>query len=296
VSILDLFCSVDEFWQRFEPRWRQELLASGRRRVRWGRMSPSEILTIVILFQQAHYRTFKAFYTEYVQRHLRGEFPQLVSYSRFVELMPRMLVPLAVYLHTQLGTCSGISFIDSTALKVCHTARIRQHRVFALDARRGKTSVGWFYGFKLHLVVNDRGELLAFCLTQGNVDDRRPVPRLVRRLFGKLFGDRGYISQNLAEELLLTRGLRLITKLRSNMRKRLLDLTDKLLLRKRALVETIVDQLKNICQIEHSRHRSPRNFLVNLLAALIAYCRQPKKPSLDLGNLGELGLPVLLAA
>jgi hypothetical protein len=196
--------------------------------------------------------------------------------------MPRYLVPLAIYLHTQLGECSGISFIDSTSLSVCHPARIQQHRVFAVDARRGKTSVGWCYGFKLHLVVNDRGELLAFCLTPGNIDDRKPVPRVVRRLFGRLFGDKGYISQPLAEQLLVTQGLRLITKLRKNMRNILLPLADRLLLRKRALIETIIDQLKNVCQIEHSRHRSPFNFLVHLLAGLVAYCHQPKKPSLDL--------------
>jgi hypothetical protein len=290
VSILDLFCSVDEFWQRFEPQWQRELVAEGRRRRRRGRMSPSELMTILILFQQSQYRTFKAFYTQHVQQHWRGEFPGLVSYGRFVELMPSVLVPLTVYLQTRLGACTGISFIDSTALAVCRTARIRQHRVFALDAARGKTSVGWFYGFKLHLVVNDRGELLAFCLTRGNVDDRRPVPRLVRRLFGKLFGDRGYISQALAEDLFVRHGLRLITKLRKNMRHRVLTMTDKLLLRKRAIIETIYDQLKNICQIEHSRHRSPRNFLVNLLAGLIAYCHQPKKPSLD------LALPLLAVA
>jgi hypothetical protein len=247
-------------------------------------------MTIVILFQQSGYRTFKAFYTQDVQVHLRGEFPQLVSYSRFVELLPRVLVPLSVYLHTQLGHCSGISFIDSTALAVCHTARIGQHRVFAVDARRGKTSVGWFYGFKLHLVVNDRGELLAFCLTPGNVDDRRPVPRLVRRLFGRLFGDKGYISQALAEQLFVLHGVHLITKLRTNMRQVVLAAADKLLLRKRALIETIVDQLKNVCQIEHSRHRSPYAFVVHLMAGLIAYCHLPKKPSLD------LGLPALLPA
>jgi Transposase DDE domain len=196
--------------------------------------------------------------------------------------MPRYLVPLASYLHTQLGECSGISFIDSTSLSVCHPARISQHRVFGVDARRGKTSVGWFYGFKLHLVVNDRGELLALCLTPGNTDDRRPAPRLAQRLFGRLFGDKGYISAPLAERLLVTQGLRLITKLRKSMRQQLLHLSDRLLLRKRALIETIVDQLKNISQIEHSRHRSPFNFLVHLLAGLIAYCHQPKKPSLHL--------------
>lgn len=190
------------------------------------------------------------------------------------------MIPLAVYLHTQFGACTGVSFIDSTALAVCHNARIHQHRVFRVDARRGKTSVGWFYGFKLHLVVNDRGELLAICLSPGNVDDRRPVTRLVRRLFGKLFGDKGYISQSLATHLLHERGLHFITKLRKNMRHVLMDLSDKLLLRKRALIESINDQLKNICQIEHTRHRSPLNFLIHLFAGLIAYCHQPKKPSL----------------
>ncbi|HEX5441717.1 MAG TPA: IS982 family transposase [Ktedonobacterales bacterium] len=287
MSILDrdavyaLFCSVDSFWRWFEPLWERELLASGKRcRRRATRLHPSELMTIAILFQQSHYRTFKAFYTEYVQTHLRQEFPRLVSYTRFIELLPRLVVPLAIYLQTQCGACTGISFIDSTALAVCHPARIHQNRVFRADARRGKTSVGWFYGFKLHLVVNDRGELLAFCLTPGNADDRQPVPRLVRRLVGKLFGDKGYISQALAEQLFLTQGLQLITKLRKNMRNVLMPLSDKLLLRKRAIIESINDQLKNICQIEHTRHRSPLNFLAHLFAGLIAYCHQPKKPSL----------------
>jgi transposase len=283
MSILDLFCSVDAFWQRFEPLWERELLRSGKcQRRRATRLHPVEILTILILFQESGYRTFKWFYTQHVQVHLRQEFPGLLSYSRFVALMPRYLVPLAIYLQTQRGTCTGISFIDSTSLAVCHPARIQQHRVFRVDARRGKTSVGWFYGFKLHLVVNDRGEVLAFCLRPGNMDDRKPVPLLSRRLLGRLFGDKGYISAPLAERLFLAQGLRLITKLRKNMRTQLLEFSDRLLLRKRALIETIFDQLKNICQIEHSRHRSPSNFVVHLLAGLIAYCRQPKKPSLDL--------------
>jgi len=283
MSILELFCSVDDFWQQFAPNWQNSLLAAGQRqRMRATQMHPSEMMTIIILFHQSHYRTFKAYYTEYVQRHLRSEFPTQVSYQRFVELMPTLLVPLVAYLHTQLGRCTGISFIDSTSLAVCRNPRIHQHRVFAGRAARGKTSVGWFYGFKLHLVVNDQGELLAFCLTPGNVDDRHPVPKLVKGFVGKLFGDKGYLSQPLAQHLLVTQGLHLITKLRKRMRNRLLDLSDKLLLRKRAIIETINDQLKNIGQIEHSRHRSPINFLVNLVAGLIAYCHQPKKPSLGL--------------
>jgi hypothetical protein len=286
VSILELFCSVDEFWVRFEPLWHREVLASGtRRRRRQGDLHPSELMTILILFQTSHYRTFKAYYTEHVRVHLRAEFPQLVSYSRVVELMPTVLLPLVAYLHTQMGRCTGISFVDSTPLAVCHPARIQQHKVFAVDAARGKSSLGWFYGFKLHLVVNDHGDLLSFCLTRGNVDDRQPVPALLKRVngrFGKLVGDKGYISQPLAERLLVEEGVQLITRLRKNMRNRLILLSDTLLLRKRAIIETIYDQLKHICQIEHTRHRSPVNFLVNLVCGLIAYCHAPKKPGLNL--------------
>lgn len=282
MSILDLYCSVDAFWQQFAPWWEEQEITAGRRRRRATRLSPSELMTILILFQQSGYRTFKGFYTQEVRTHLRAEFPQAVSYTRFVALIPRVLLPLAVYLHTQLGMCTGISFVDATSLSVCRNPRIHSHRVFRADARCGKTTLGWFYGFKLHLVVNDRGELLAVCLTPGNVDDRRPVPRLVRRLVGKLFGDKGYLSQALAEDLLVRHGVQLITKARKNMRGRLLRLVDKLLLRKRAIIESINDQLKNVCQIEHTRHRSPFNFLVHLLAGLVAYCHLPKKPSLHL--------------
>jgi hypothetical protein len=186
---------VDAFWEWFELLWERELLASGKRhRRRAMRLHPAEILTILIFFQQSGYRAFKGFYTRQVQTQLYPDIPRLVSCTRFVELMPRFLVLLAVYLQTQPGACTEISFIDSTSLAACHPARIQQQRVFRVDARRGKTSVGWFYGFTLHLVVNDRGELHAFCLTPGNTDGQTPVPRLVLRLFGRLFGYKCYVS------------------------------------------------------------------------------------------------------
>ncbi len=219
---------------------------------------------------------------------LRPEFPRLVSYQRFVELLPTIVVPLCAYLQTCFGACTGISFIDSTALPVCHNRRINQHRVFAGIAQRGTTSLGWFYGFKVHLVVNDRGELLGVQVTPGNTDDRKPVPVLARRLYGKLFGDKGYLSQPLFQRLLSELGVRLITHRKRNMVNQLVPLADKLLLRKRAIIESIFDQLKNISQIEHTRHRSPVNFVVNLLAGLVAYCHQPKKPSLQLQALSRL--------
>ena len=281
MSVLELFCAVDDFWLDFAPHWKANQLAAGKQRERQRQLCPSEIMTILIHFHQSQYRTFKAYYRQYVQVHLTKEFPHLVSYQRFIAFIPDMLVPMLAYLQSRYGTCTGISFIDSTSLEVCDPKRISQHRVFATDAKRGKTSTGWFYGFKLHLAVNDRGELLACCLTPGNVDDRTPVPALVKHLRGKLFGDRGYISAPLTQ-LLFEHGLHLMTRLRKNMKDCLMHLSDKLLLRKRAIIESIIDQLKNISQIEHSRHRSPINFVVHLIAGLLAYSHQDKKPGLHL--------------
>ena len=284
MSLLELFCDVDDFCQAFLPQWYGQLLSDGRiRRRRKTRISLSEIMTIVIYFHQSHYRDFKAYYEKHVMKHLRTEFPKLVSYNRFVELMPRTLVPLIVYFQQRKGSCTGISFVDSTPLVVCHNRRISRHKVFVGIAARGKTSMGWFYGFKLHLVINEFGEILGFHLTPGNVDDRKPVPALSKTLFGKLFADKGYISKDLFIQL-LEQGLTLITGVRKNMKNRLIPLQDKILLRKRSIIETINDQLKNISQIEHSRHRSFSNFLVNLLAGLIAYCFREKKPSLNLSS------------
>ncbi len=265
----------------FTPQLQAIQLKASNQRERAGQLCSSEVMTILIYFHQSHYRTFKAYYTEHVQVYLNKEFPHLVSYSRFVALIARMIVPLLAYLQSRFGACTGISFIDSTSLEVCDPKRINQHRVFAADAKRGKSSMGWFYGFKLHLAVNDQGELLACCLTPGNVDDRQPVPSMVKKLRGKLFGDRGYISAPLTT-LLFEQGLQLITRLRKNMKNRLMHLSDKLLLRKRAIIESIIDQLKNISQIEHSRHRSPANFVVHLIAGLLAYSHQGKKPGLHL--------------
>ena len=282
-SLLELFVSVDDFCQVFLPFWERKLMADGsKKRRRAGEMSISEIMTILIHFHQSRYRDFKTYYTKHVCKHLRSEFPKLVSYERFVILMPSVLGPLSAYLKSLYGRCHGISFIDSTAVMVCDNHRIHNHKVFAGLAQRGKGSMGWFYGFKLHLLVNDDGELLACQITSGNVDDREPVPAFAKRLFGKLIADRGYISQALFEQLLETFGVQLITKIRKNMKNRLMPLLDRLLLRKRAIIESIVDQLKNISQIEHTRHRNPINCFINIIAGLIAYCHQPKKPSLNL--------------
>ncbi len=294
MSLLALFCDVDDFCIEFEQFLeRRRIGRAGGRRGPKPALSLSEIMTIVIHFHQSHYRNFKAYYTGHVRVHLKSEFPNLVSYNRFVELQSYALLPLCAYLCTRLAPATGIAFIDSTPLAVCHNRRINRHKVFDGLAARGKTSMGWFYGFKLHLIVNDQGELITFHLTPGNVDDRQPVPHMARELWGKLFGDKGYISQPLFN-LLFQQGVQLITPLRKNMKNRLMPLIDKILVRKRAIIETINDQLKNISQIAHTRHRSVDNFLVNLFAGLIAYTHQPKKPSLNLSSEDSALLPPLI--
>ena len=191
---------------------------------------------------------------------------------------------LAIFLKTCcLGKCTGISYIDSTPLRSCHIKREKQHKVFKGIAQKGQCSLGWFYGFKLHIIINDRGEILDFIITPGNVDDRKPLNDmdLHKRIFGKLYGDKGYISKDLFEKLFVD-GVHLITKIKKNIKNSLMLLQDKIALRKRALIETVNNELKNICQIEHTRHRSFENFTTNLLSGLIAYSFFDKKPSINL--------------
>lgn len=279
IILEELFCQVDDFCLRFEPDWYKQQISGGSVcRLRSNRLSLSEIMTIVIAFQTSGYRNFKVYYLNLVSRYWRKAFPNLVSYSRFVQLIPRVVVPMIHYLSCCQGTSTGIGFIDSTSLKVCHNRRIFSHRVFDGIARRGKTSVDWFYGFKLHLAINDRGEILNVSLTPGNVDDRKPVRELLQDLQGKFVGDKGYISKDLASDL-RAKGIILLTKFKSKMTNRLVEWSDKLLIKKRALIESVIGQLKNVCHIEHTRHRSPTNFVVHLLAGLIAYCHLPNKPS-----------------
>lgn len=279
MNVEEIYCKVDDFYKEFEPKFKTMQITNGLGNVRISEFHISEMMTIMILFHQSNYRNFKAFYTEYVQLFFKSEFPKLISYSRFVQLMPRMILPLIVFLNSLKGKVTGISFIDSTSIAVCNNKRINRNKVFKGLATRGKTTMGWFFGFKVHLIVNDSGEIISWSITRGHVDDRRPVPTLVKNVKGKLFGDKGYISQPLFKQLFL-QGTQLITTLRSNMKNRLIPLIDRILLRKRFIIETINDQLKNISQIEHSRHRSPLNFLVNLIAALSAYQLKPEKPSL----------------
>lgn len=288
-SLVDVFCVIDDFCKEFEPVWKQHLLTQGRKkRARASVLSLSELMTLVVLFHQLRHSQFKLFYLGYVCRHLRAEFPHLPSYSRMVELMPRCAAPLAALFELLKGRCTGLSIVDSTPIAVCDNLRIRRHRVFRALAARGKSSTGWFYGFKLHLTINHGGQLLSIKLTPGNVDDRKPVPSLCAALFGKLYGDKGYISKWLRDKLHL-RGIDLITKGRKNMKPIVHSAFDQALLKRRSLVETVIDELKNLCQIEHTRHRSVANFIVNLMGGIIAYCLMPNKPRLPVTGTDVIG-------
>jgi len=282
MDLTTVYCDLDDFYCDFSYEGPQDRLLGPRRvRQRSTSLSPSELMTILVMFHQSQgYRNFKGYYKEQVLGRWHREFPNAPSYTRVVQLLPRVLWPLAHYLGSRRGEVSGISFVDSTPLQVCDNARIHSNKVFRGLAQRGKSSTGWFFGFKLHLIINDHGDLLGVRLTPGNVDDRLPVPEMANGLFGKLFGDRGYISQALRDTL-KQQGVELITKLRKNMKPKLLKLVDKILLRKRTLIETVNDQLKNICQIEHTRHRNPINAFVHLIAGLVAYTWQEKRPALS---------------
>lgn len=290
--IISVFYDIDNFCKELKIFFEHSLLPCDENPTSFeppSALSLSEIMTICVLFHLSGYRTFKWYDTKFIQKDCRKFFPRLVSYNRFVELMPYAAMPLALFVQA-IGTkslCTGISFVDSTTLDVCNSHRIQQHKVFEGIAQRGKCSTGWFYGFKLHLVINDRGETLSFCLTPGNVDDRnrKVMKSLTKNLFGKLFADKGYVSKKLFVEL-LENGVELVTKQKKNAKNPgMLHLTDRLLLRKRAVIESVNDFLKNTCQIEHSRHRSNCNFMVNLVAGLAAYSFLPKKPSIYTGNM-----------
>lgn len=281
-KITEIFCIIDDFCKIFDKIIeRHAVKTPGKRGYhRDGRMSKAEIMVIVIMFHCSGYRCLKHFYLEYICGRRRDMFPETVSYNRFVELEKTVGLPLAVFIKKfLLGRCTGISFVDSTTLKVCRSQRILTHRTFRGLAQRGKSSMGWFYGFKLHLICNEKGEILNFMLTPGNVDDRAPLDSksFVEAVYGSLVGDKGYISRDLFQRLFVN-GIQLITKVKNNMKNSLMSVADKILLRKRAIIESVNDELKNIAQVEHSRHRSFDNFFINTLGAVAAYCYFPKKP------------------
>jgi Transposase DDE domain len=280
VSLTEIFCQIDDFCNNFDANLQHFFLTGPTKKRRKAcAISLSEIMTIVILFHMSGYRTFKDFYLLCVCRELRPYFPKLLSYSRFVQVMEYALMPLTVFLNGIKGKETGIYYADSTPIAVCHIRREKRHKVFKGLATKGKSSMGWFFGFKLHLVINNLGEIMACTLTKANTDDRKPVPTLVNMLEGWLFADKGYLGKEFWEKL-KAQSIELFTKVKKNMQKKIMAPIHSFYLSKRGLIETVNDQLKNICQIEHTRHRKPANAFVNLVSGLIAYAFKPRKPSI----------------
>ena len=283
-KLVEIFCDVDDFCKIYIPQWELQQLADGtRKRQRKGRMTPSEIMSIIILFHMSHHRDFKNYHIGYISNFYQADYPNLLSYTRFLEVMPSVLIPLCSYFTSLKGKPTGVEFVDSTCIKVCHNLRIPRHKTFQGIAQRGKGTMGWFYGFKLHLIVSYRGEIVAAKLTTGNVHDTKPVNELADGLTDKLYGDKGYISKAL-ESNLFEKGVTLITTVRKNMKAKAISLWDRAILSKRFIIEIINDQLKNISQIEHSRHRSMHGFMLNFMGGLVAYCLKSSKPSLNISD------------
>jgi hypothetical protein len=281
-DITELYCFVEDFCRVVDENFANKLLPNGKKPTRTPEITYSEILTIILLYHKSGCENFKIFYTYYVKLLYGSEFPHLPSYSRFIRLKSRVLWYLALLLQwfCEQSKMTGISYIDATSIAVCHAKRISRHKVFDGLAEISKSTYGWFFGFKLHLAINEIGEIQGVTLTKGNVDDRKPVANLTKRLTGLLFGDKGYIKKELFQEL-FDRGLKLVTKLKKGMKNALILLKEKILLRKRSIIETVFGYLKNKFEIEHTRHRSPINFLVHVFSTLVSYSMQPKKPCIS---------------
>lgn len=286
-KVTEIFCIADDFCKEFYAEIEKHALPEPsdgkKRRNRATRMSDAEMITIMIAFHYNSFRNFKHYYCQCVCRHWSHLFPDTLSYNRFVELQSRCFVALVLFLKLAcFGKCTGITFIDSTPIPVVHNKREHSMRVFAGLATKTKGTMGWYIGFKLHLVCNEKGEILNFVLTQSNVDDRNDdvVNKLTDKLLGKLYADRGYISESLFGTL-WNDGIHIVTGIRSSMKNRLMPMYDKIMLRKRSVIESVNDMLKNVAQLVHTRHRSVHNFIMNLLAALAAYCFFANKPGVN---------------
>ena len=274
--LISTFCRIDDFCIIYEKQQKHKLIGrlSNRRYGNQQKLSTSEIMTILVMFQAVKYRTFKSFYTEFISVYWKEYFPKAPSYNRFVELIPSALVPLTAFIANHQANRSGIYFVDATKLPVCHNLREKRHKVFASFAGKSKTSTGWFFGLKLHLVVNNICEIMSIRVTRGNTDDRTPLLGMCKSLKGLLFGDRGYISKPKAE-LLETQGLKLITTLKKNMKNIPRTTFEKQLLRQRWVIETMFDHLKNSLMLWHTRHRSPINACTHLMACLANWVIDP---------------------
>lgn len=284
--LVEIYFEIDEYVKGNKEFLYQILHQSGKYTKRYPcTLSLSEIMTILVYYHYSHYNCFKHYYKDCVQKQLKADFPDLVSYNRFIELLPRAFYPLCLFLshRTALAQRTGIYFIDSAPLQVCHPKRAHQHKVFKGWAKWGKTSTGWFYGLKYHIVVNQQGELVSFYFSSANIADNHPrvLFSLTNELNGFLFGDKGYLM-NEEKKAFVEHEDRLccVTKSRKNSKKaEELSKEQREWLKKRGVIESVIDLHKNHLNIEHTRHRAPLNGFTHIFAALAAYTFYRNKPT-----------------
>ena len=287
-KIIEIFYDCDEFCKKFNIEFNKLLLSSKSiKSVNRPSLSESEIITILIFYHLSGMKCFQYYYEDIILDRLKEYFPKAVSYNRFIELIPRVFIHIMMFINSKrIGKETGIYYVDSKKLPVCHNLRIHSHKVFKGIAQRGKTSTGWFYGLKLFLVINQYGQIIKFLFTPANIADNNAnmLYKLFDMLKGKAFGDRGFITRKTFENL-LKRGLKLVTGIRRNMKNKLMEIQEKFLLAKRGIIECIYDLLMTICDIDHTRHRSPVNAFVHIMGGLAAYSYFDKLPNIFKRNL-----------
>ena len=282
-KLVEIFIKCDDFMLELEDFFSKHSLPNLDKHIlkKERLMTRSEMMTIVIFYHYSGFKCFKYYYKIVIKNLLKKYFPASFSYSRFIQLMPELNLYLTIFMTAfRLAAPTEANYIDSKRLVVCHNRRIKNNKVFKNLAKRGKSSTGWFFGFKLHLVINHLGQIVLFRISQGNVADNNHnlLKSIANKLQAFLFGDRGYISK-ITEEL-KEKGLHLITKLRKNMKPKNLIPKEKYYLKHRGLIETVFDFLKHIFDIEHARNRSQANYFVNVLSAIIAYTFYDNNPSI----------------
>ncbi len=198
-KLIEIFVAVDDFVKPFQQWLASRTLPTQRQPTRQPDLTASEIITLLVYYHHSGYKNFQYFYERLVLSQMPTYFPNLVSYGRFIELLPRQAPTLHVltkYLCLN-SKRTGCYFADSKKLPVCDNRRIHNHKVFAHLASRGKSSTGWFYGLKLHLVINQLGQVMNFLITPASVADNNEtvLRRLLKKLTGKCYADKGYISK-----------------------------------------------------------------------------------------------------
>lgn len=293
MPLVKIFCEVDDFCKNFFKQFKSNVLTNGHNiRKRAFKMSSSEIMTICLWYPYSGYKNFKEYYEKHVLIHMQRDFSNLVSYNRFLELRNNLVTVLLIFaqLKAKSAPCTGISYIDSYPLQVSHIRRESSHKTLKGIAAKGKTSVGWFYGLKLHVVINHHGQILSFCITPGNKADNnvKVLSKLTKQVTGKVYGDKGYILSHFNFKTLYAKGVHMITKVRKNMKNKLISLADKYYLKKRGLVESVGAVLKEDLSLEHSRHRSLLGFISHIASVIAAYDFRNKKPGISVHDTPEL--------